>query len=326
MASARMPGSDRAQDRRERRRRVGRGHQERSAGRGGEFGDLPAEGFLDAAGHRQCSDHAGRVGNVVVVGLAPVRSELDGRQGVAFGLLEHAGPQGVGQSWRVAVEHAGGVGVGEAGKLHGRYARGFERHRRLAHGEEHRDRVGLEAAGGEQQRLRGALVEPLQVVDDAQERGVLGEVRQQRQGAGGDQEPVGLGAVGQPEGAAQRGGLRPRQGLQPVQVREQHLVQSPVGQFGVGFDPGRAEDVETCGLGRRGRVAEQHRFADPGLAPNHERGAALLARVRQESFDPRQLAVSSHQRHALTIAGSASPRRTPDGPGRPPPIVFQPIG
>lgn len=71
-------------------------------------------------------------------------------------------------------------------------ARDLERHECLAHREQHRDRVGHEAAGREQQRLHGTLVEPLQVVDHAQQRGVLGQIGEQRQGAGGDQEPVGL--------------------------------------------------------------------------------------------------------------------------------------
>lgn len=79
------------------------------------------------------------------------------------------------------VQQPGGLDSGEAGQVHDLHAGVYGRHRRVPYREQHRDRVGHEAAGREQQRLHGPLVEPLQIVDHAQQRGVLG----QHDGVGG---------------------------------------------------------------------------------------------------------------------------------------------
>jgi hypothetical protein len=113
----------------------------------------------------------------------------------------------------VVVEQPGGIGHGEAGQINDLDACDYERHRRFAHRKQHRDRVGHEAAGREQQRLHGTLVEPLQVIDHAQQRGVLGQIGEQRQGAGGDQEPVGFVSLGQAESATQCRGLGSGEGV-----------------------------------------------------------------------------------------------------------------
>ena len=53
----------------------------------------------------------------------------------------------------------------------------------------------MQAAGHEHEHGRGLAVEPLSVIDDAQQSPLAGRVRQQRQGGQGDQEPVGRPAV-----------------------------------------------------------------------------------------------------------------------------------
>lgn len=190
---------DHVQDHREGRRRVGRRHQQRPLGGAGKLHDLVAVGLLHAAGHRQRADLPGRIGLVGVAGREPGRPEFDERQRIAAGLRDHPGPYPFGELRCVTVEQPGGVGRGEAGQVHDLDARQHERRRRLPYGEQHRDRVGHEAAGGEQQRLRGALVEPLQVIEQAQQWGVLGQLGEQRQRAGGDQEPVGVASSARPK-------------------------------------------------------------------------------------------------------------------------------
>ena len=54
-----------------------------------------------------------------------------------------------------------------------------------------RDALGEEAPGDEPQDLDGGVVEPLRVVDDADQRLVLGDLGEQRQRGKPDQEPVG---------------------------------------------------------------------------------------------------------------------------------------
>ena len=58
-------------------------------------------------------------------------------------------------------------------------------------GAHERDPLGEEAAGDEPEDLRRGVVEPLRVVDDADERLLLGDLGEQRQRGEPDQEPVG---------------------------------------------------------------------------------------------------------------------------------------
>lgn len=296
-------GFDHVQDRRKGRSRVGRRHQKRALGRVGKVHDLVAKRLLHAAGHRQRADLLGRVGLVDIAGREPRRPELDDRQGIAAGLRENPRPHPFGEFRCVVVEQPGGIGRGEAGQLHDLDARDHERHRRLAYREQHRDRVGHEAAGREQQRLHGALVEPLQVVDHAQQRRVLGQIGEQRQGARGDQEPVGFVSLGETESTPQCPRLGSGQGVQPIKVRKQELVQTAVGQFGVGLDPCPADHLYPLGFGDRHSVVEKHRLPDTRCAPQPQYAAARVARLRQQALNPRQLDVPPHQRHAVTLDG-----------------------
>ena len=76
----------------------------------------------------------------------------------------------------------------------------------LARPDEHRDRIGLQAPGDEHERLGRRAVEPVRVVDDAQQRLRVGRRREQARDRHRDEEAV-LHALGrQPEGAPQRGG------------------------------------------------------------------------------------------------------------------------
>ena len=68
----------------------------------------------------------------------------------------------------------------------------------FAHGQQEGDGVGVQAAGHEREHGRGLAVEPLSVVDDAQQSSLAGHVRQQRQGGQGHQEPVGRPPVRSP--------------------------------------------------------------------------------------------------------------------------------
>ena len=81
------------------------------------------------------------------------------------------------------------VKLGEAG----------ERVDRLPRREDHRDLLGQEAAGDERKHARGCTVEPLRVVDDAEERLLLGGLRQQVEDREPDEERIRRPSGAQPE-------------------------------------------------------------------------------------------------------------------------------
>ncbi len=62
---------------------------------------------------------------------------------------------------------------------------------RLARGEHDPDRLGQQAPGHERERERRRLVEPLSVIDDAQQRPLLSGLGQEAERGQPDQEPVG---------------------------------------------------------------------------------------------------------------------------------------
>ena len=97
---------------------------------------------------------------------------------------------------------------------------------RLARGEDQPDGLGQQPPGRERQHLRRRPVQPLGVVDHAQQRPFLRDLRQQRQDRQCDQEPVRRVPFAQPERDAERVVLRSRKPLEAVQQRCAQLVQA----------------------------------------------------------------------------------------------------
>jgi hypothetical protein len=75
------------------------------------------------------------------------------------------------------------------------------------------------------------MVEPLGVVDDADQWLVLGDLGQQRQGGQSDQEPVGGRAFAQPKDRCERVALGDGQPIQVLQQGRAQLVEAGVGQL-----------------------------------------------------------------------------------------------
>ena len=146
----------------------------------------------------------------------------------------------------------------------------------VARPDEHGDRVGLQPPRHEHERLGRRAVEPVGVVDDAQQRPLVGGGGEQAQHGDRDQEAV-LDPLGrQPEGAAQRGGLHVGQLAGAVEHRPQQLVQAGEGQLGLGLDAGPREHAHPVGAGQR--PLQQRGLADPGLAAQHQHTAARATR------------------------------------------------
>lgn len=174
----------------------------------------------------------------------------------------------------------------------------------------------MEAAGGEQQRVGGAAIEPLRVVDEDQSRCLGGQFGQQRQGGRADEEAVRLGRLDLPERRPQRRLLRSGQPAESIQVGVQQQMQCAEGEFGLGLDADAAHHPHP---GRRGRgVLHQGGLPDTRLAPDHQRPAGARPGVGEQPIDLGLLAVTTCQhvrqrnaaRHPVLPVGSAQKTST----------------
>ena len=101
----------------------------------------------------------------------------------------------------------------------------------LARADEHGDRIGLQAPGDEHERVGRRAIEPMRIVDDAQQRLRVGGGGEQPQHGDGDEEAV-LDAVGgQPEGAPQGVALHVGERVGVVEDGPQELVKAGEGQL-----------------------------------------------------------------------------------------------
>jgi hypothetical protein len=151
----------------------------------------------------------------------------------------------------------------------------------------------VQPPGREQQGIEGRLIEPLGIVDHTQQRRLRGQVVEQRQGGGTDQEPVVDRGVGQAERGAQRSRLRPRQRVDTVEVRAQQQVQAAEGQLGLGLDTHPADHPQVPGRGAR--VLQQGGLADPRFAHDDQRVTAPGSGVRKQLVEAPLLALPPHQ-------------------------------
>jgi hypothetical protein len=110
--------------------------------------------------------------------------------------------------------------------LHLQARKGLEVLARLARGEDQPDGLGQQPPRGERQHLRGRPVQPLGIIDHAQQRPFLRDLRQQRQDRQRDQKPVWRVPLAQPESDSERVVLWRRKPLKVVQQRCAQLVQA----------------------------------------------------------------------------------------------------
>ena len=175
---------------------VGRREQEHPSRVVGQRRHAGHEGLLDALVERQVEPQRGAAGQLVV-GEGGGQLEQGERVAArdADELLAHDRGQG-------AVEERRRFGAAQPREPQLGQPRRLEMPRvALARADEHADRIGLQAAGDEDERVGRRPVEPVRVVDDAQQRLLVGRRGEQAQDGHRHQEAV-LDAVGrQPEGA-----------------------------------------------------------------------------------------------------------------------------
>lgn len=110
-------------------------------------------------------------------------------------------------------------------------------------GEHHGHRFGGDAPGEEGQCLQGGRVQPLRVVDHAQQRALTGLGGQQLQGRQTDTEHVG-GARTRSESGLEAVAVRGGQCVEMPQHRHAQLVQGGERQFRLVLRPGRPHSPE----------------------------------------------------------------------------------
>jgi hypothetical protein len=109
------------------------------------------------------------------------------------------------------------------------------------------------------------VVEPLRVIDEADQRLLLGDLGEQRQRGQPYQEPVGRGAGAAAEHRRERVALRTGQPAEPVQHRRAQLVQAGISQLHLRLDADGPRDVPVGGP--VGQVTKQRALARARLAP-----------------------------------------------------------
>jgi hypothetical protein len=172
------------------------------------------------------------------------------------GLANH--PAGLGSDRRAEPlyqEELGLVGGESGDESLGKAGAGERAHIPLAGSEQHDDAFCLEASGNERERVRRGLVEPVRIVDQAQERPVGGDLGQEAEHGERDGESVVRITRSDRERAPERRGLDIRY---PVEVREhgpQQLVQRRERKLDLRLDADRLEDPQV-GAAAAG-VAEQ---------------------------------------------------------------------
>jgi hypothetical protein len=126
-------------------------------------------------------------------------------------------------------------------------------------------RSAREAPGHEPHDLGRGVIEPLCVVDDADQRLVLGDLSQQREGGQPDQEPVGCRTDAPAEDRRHRVALRDGEPIQAIQQGRTELMEAGVGQFHLGLRAHGPGDMPAGGS--VGEVAQQGALAHARLAP-----------------------------------------------------------
>ena len=188
--------------------------------------------------------------------------------------------------------------------------------------EDHGDRFRQEAARDEREGLRRSPVEPLRVVDQADERLFLSHLGEQSERREADGIAIWRRPGAQAECRAQRVALRVRQARQAVQQGRAQLMQDGERQFHLGLNTRRPHDA-TVGRALL-HVVQQDGLADSRLTAQDQHPALTRAYLVQQSVQYRLLAIPTtqclgheHPRHSgrlfrqyRTKPGTAGPDRS----------------
>ena len=316
----------RVQDLRPRGTVRARGDQQQLLRGDREPAHLVEEGRLHACAQRQRVGQRAPAGELV---RGQVRDDLQQRQRVAVGVPQQALAYLAGHGTvGLTVDQLGHAGRRQpgyrelrprvAGEPAGRLVAGVL----ITGGDQQADRVAGEPPGDEPQRVGALVVQPLGIVDEADD--AAGDLRQDAEHREEHQERVVAGGRAEPQRAPQRGRLLGGYRVELVEHRLQQLVQAAPGEPGLELHPGRAQYRQVAGRVRR--VRQQGGLADAGRAGQQQGTAAAGPHLVERPGDPEALRVAPDQ-HAVRVVviGPRAPRRPAParctrraGPRRPP--------
>ena len=279
------------------------GDQQSGPGRGRQPLGPAGEAALDARPGRQ---RRGQRLLAAALGRAEQRRQLADRQRVATGRRpQPAGHLGIDGALAAARDQARGRLRPEPAERQPLHPLGLEGPQLpLAGGEQQRHPVGPDPPRREEQRVLRGPVKPVGVVDDRQQRPLLGGGGQQAERRGADGEAIALARLTEPEGAGERPRLPLGDLPEPIEQRPADVVQAGELELGLGLDTTGTDDGHP--LRPRGGVVEQRRLADPRLAAQQQGAAALGAGGGEQLLDPLPLGLAANQhRPKLSRPGAA---------------------
>jgi len=133
------------------------------------------------------------------------------------------------------------------------------------------DRLRLQAPRHEREHLRGRLIEPLRIVDQAEKRLFVGTVRQQTQQGEADEKTIRPGARAQAKSGRERLTLGRRQPPQAAEQRRTQLVKARKGKLHLGLHPDRVKNPAAFGM--TADVFQKRCLPDPRLAAQYQHRA-----------------------------------------------------
>ena len=151
--------------------------------------------------------------------------------------------------------------------------------------EQHRDPVGLEPPRRERESLLRVSVHPLRVIDQAEERALLGSFGEQRQHCERHAIEIRRIVVAERERASQRRRLRLRKPLQQPEYGAQQLMQRGERQLSLRFDTPRLEHRHV--VHREANLVDQRRLARSRLSDQDKAAAPAGARIVQQRLQLR---------------------------------------
>src|SRR5258706_6511427 len=162
-----------------------------------------------------------------------------------------------------------------------------------ARGEQQSDLVGNEAPSNECESRGRSLIEPLRVVDDAEERSVFGGLGQQTQDSEADKEWARSIPWRKSERDAKRVALRRRKAHPEREDGRAQLLKRRERELDLPFDAHRPGDPKAVAL--LNGVIQQRRFADPRLAMNDQDRATSGARRLEELLEQLALTATANE-------------------------------
>lgn len=219
-----------------------RSRQKESPRLDGERPDTPEKALLNEVRHRsrvRTTEPARQLRDSQPLGQLQQRERVPVRLSddpIAYSLVETSGCRRIQQST--------GIGVAQTLDHHHWKVPQLLVLAQVPHGEDDRHRFRQEPAGHEPEDLGRCPIEPLCIIHDADQRPLLGNLRQQAQHRQTDQKTIRRHTRAEAEGRAERIALRARQALQMAQQRRAELMNAGERELHLGLDSRSPRDAK----------------------------------------------------------------------------------